>query len=100
VDDDGEPLDDDRDASDFADTAVDEAEQTLRDFEIANAADIAVTGMSASQLGYDLWLTRNGHGAGFWDRGYGDPGKRLTDAANALGECNVWIDEQGKAVFG
>lgn len=27
--------------------------------------------------GHDLWLTRNGHGAGFWDRGLGELGKRL-----------------------
>ena len=29
------------------------------------------------QVGHDLWLTRNGHGTGFWDRDnsvYGDPG--------------------------
>lgn len=30
-------------------------------------------------LCHDYWLTRNGHGAGFWDRGLGDAGQRLTD---------------------
>ncbi|HBO9768500.1 hypothetical protein FBPa45_0125 [Pseudomonas phage vB_PaeS_FBPa45] len=29
-------------------------------------------------LGHDLWLTRNGHGAGFWDRGMGRVGERLS----------------------
>lgn len=29
------------------------------------------------QAGHDLWLTRNGHGAGFWDRGK-DTGDALT----------------------
>jgi hypothetical protein len=24
--------------------------------------------LDPAQLGHDLWLTRNGHGAGFWDR--------------------------------
>lgn len=24
--------------------------------------------LDPSQLGHDLWLTRNGHGTGFWDR--------------------------------
>ncbi len=24
--------------------------------------------LDESQLGHDLWLTRNGHGTGFWDR--------------------------------
>lgn len=28
--------------------------------------------------GHDFWLTRCGHGAGFWDRGLGDLGDRLT----------------------
>ena len=27
-----------------------------------------------AQIGHDLWLTRNGHGAGFWDRGLGAQG--------------------------
>lgn len=26
------------------------------------------TPFDCSQLGHDFWLTRNGHGAGFWDR--------------------------------
>lgn len=30
--------------------------------------------------GHDYWLTRNGHGAGFWDRGYGELGERLSKA--------------------
>lgn len=29
--------------------------------------------------GHDLWLTRAGHGVGFWDRGMGRVGKRLSD---------------------
>src|ERR1700728_2526765 len=27
---------------------------------------------SDAQNGHDFWLTRNGHGTGFWDRGYTD----------------------------
>lgn len=42
-----------------------------------------------TQHGHDFWLTRNGHGAGFWDRGYGDAGDRLTEAAHTFGEVNV-----------
>ena len=30
---------------------------------------------------HDYWLTRNSHGAGFWDRGLGDSGDRMSDAA-------------------
>ena len=41
------------------------------------------------QLGHDLWLTRNGHGTGFWDRAevYGEENSRiLTLMAQAMGE--------------
>lgn len=43
------------------------------------------TGEGLESVGHDLWLTRLGHGAGFWDRGAGDLGARLTEAAEALG---------------
>jgi hypothetical protein len=31
-------------------------------------AEAAARGYSAARAGLDFWLTRNGHGAGFWDR--------------------------------
>lgn len=45
------------------------------------------------QHGHDFALTRNGHGAGFWDRGYGAVGDRLTEAAQAYGEHSVLTDD-------
>ena len=38
-----------------------------------------------ARAGHDFWLTRSGHGAGFWDRGLGALGDRLSDAARAYG---------------
>ena len=41
------------------------------------------------QMGHDLWLTRNGHGAGFWDRPkiYGEANATLfTRLSTAMGE--------------
>jgi len=52
--------------------------------------------MSWGALGHDLWLTRNGHGAGFWDRGLGDLGKNLTDSAHALGAVYLLIGDDGR----
>lgn len=46
----------------------------------------------AEQAGHDFYLTRAGHGAGFWDRGLGDLGKRLTDASKPYGESANLID--------
>lgn len=52
----------------------------------------------AERAGHDFWLTRNHHGAGFWDRGLGKVGERLTEAAQAYGESYAWI-ENGKVFF-
>lgn len=54
------------------------------------------SGLSQDQAGHDFWLTRNHHGAGFWDRGLpGDTGKRLTDAAHAHGSVDLYIGDDG-----
>lgn len=37
-------------------------------------------------IGHNLWLTRNGHGEGFWSRGFGSTGDVLTELAHSLGE--------------
>lgn len=48
------------------------------------------------QAGGDFWLTRNGHGAGFWDRGLGELGERLSKAAKAFGGSDLYIgDNEG-----
>ena len=39
--------------------------------------------------GRDFWLSRNGHGVGFWDRGLGKIGDHLHEAAYKYGAMNV-----------
>ncbi len=51
--------------------------------------------MEWDQLGHDLWLTRNGHGAGFWDRGLDEVGDRLTEAAKRQGSCDLYVGDDG-----
>ena len=53
-----------------------------------------------SQAGHDFWLTRNGHGAGFWDRGLGLLGDKLTEAAQAFGETSLYIGDDGLIYYG
>lgn len=48
-------------------------------------------------VGHDFWLTRNGHGAGFWDGDWPEPqASRLTEAAEAMGEVNLYVGDDGK----
>lgn len=48
-------------------------------------------------FGHDFWLTRNGHGAGFWDGDYPEEmGEHLTEASHAYGEVNLYVGDDGK----
>jgi len=69
-----------------------EWEQEIYDFYLTHREMLTTVepwATDASQAGHDLALTRNGHGAGFWDHGAGEPGEVLTDAANAMGQYNL-----------
>jgi len=50
-----------------------------------------------SHIPHDFWLTRNHHGAGFWDGDYPEPiGKALTDLAHSFGEVDLYVGDDGK----
>ena len=48
--------------------------------------------------GHDFWLTRNGHGAGFWDGDYKpkERGDKLTEIAKGFGSSTPYIGDDGK----
>jgi hypothetical protein len=55
---------------------------------------------SANGAGHDFWLTRNGHGAGFWDRNYNPSPlyyacQNLSGAAKAWGEASLYVGDDG-----
>lgn len=47
-------------------------------------------GLTSEQLGHDFSLTRNHHGAGFWDRGWEELGDWLTRISQAMGSCSLY----------
>jgi hypothetical protein len=56
-------------------------------------------GYTWERAGHDFWLTRNHHGAGFWDRGELDArgiGKRLTDHAHSYGGVDLYVGDDGR----
>lgn len=94
-DDHGDPLEDNYDIGDLAPKALSEIRDQCFQFCDDNAADIELAGLAEDQVGHDFWLTRNGHGSGFWDRGLGDVGKRLSEAAKAWGSQDLYIGDDG-----
>lgn len=50
-----------------------------------------------AQMAHDFWLTRNRHGAGFWDGDYEKGlGEALTEIAHTFGETYLYIGDDGK----
>lgn len=64
-----------------------------QDFARGNALDILrfmeATERGMGHVAHDFHLTRNGHGTGFWDRGAGEVGDRLTEACKAYGAAEL-----------
>jgi len=54
----------------------------------------------AARAGHDFWLTRHGHGAGYWDRGLGKLGDELTARAKTYGESDVQPQDLGNGEAG
>jgi len=88
------PLDENYDVDDFSQKAIDQAVEESNKFIKANLKDLKAVG-NPSHHGHDFWLTRNHHGAGFWDRDYGKRGDRLTKAAHKFGERHVYVGVDG-----
>lgn len=62
--------------------------------------DATVPQLGWGQVGHDLWLTRNGHGAGYWDRGYAGPAiDTLVEGAKALGEVHICLSDDNELEF-
>lgn len=67
------------------------------DFQQANKAALEAAysdprfQFGVTQSGHDFFLTRNGHGAGFWDRGLGEVGDTLTKAAKVYGSVDPYL---------
>jgi hypothetical protein len=91
----GEPTDKNYGIEDVEPSAIAEMAEDCREFQFDNSHLLAKAG-DDEQNGHDFWLTRNRHGAGFWDRGYGRVGDILTDRAHEWGESHPYVGDDGK----
>ena len=77
-------------------TALAAAEKQIRDFLCEEVDEIIERcKILPDQIGNNLFLTRNGHGTGFWDRGWGADGDRLTALCKPMGEDNAYLGDDG-----
>jgi hypothetical protein len=70
------------------------------EFAGKEAIDYAINERGLERLGHDIWLTRNHHGAGFFDHSYDDDiENKLTQAAYKLKEINLFVGDNYKLYF-
>jgi hypothetical protein len=66
---------------------------------ISNIGD-SINLMTDDQLGYDLWLTRNGHGAGFFDRNYPKKDEQiLNKLCDELGFADIYVGDDNNIYY-
>ncbi len=100
---DGAPLDDHFGFDDFTVKSLRKAQADCDAFfdalESAGIAECAAQYADDGRIAHDFWLTRNGHGAGFWDGDYdggeNDIGDALTAIAKGFAGMYVSIDDDG-----
>lgn len=91
VDESGVPMDNYYDPDDAdAETRQEAVEDCTQFLALCDGAKLDLKYWSDGQIGHDFWLTRNGHGAGFWDRGRGDVGEKASDIARTFSSVYVW----------
>lgn len=95
----GEPLDKNYTVEAFTKVALKTARKDCQAFYDLHGDLMCQANADMSQHGHDFWLTRNRHGAGFWDRGYGAFGDELSTAAKAFGECHVLVNRKRLHIF-
>lgn len=94
LDDDGAPMDDTYDDDDIAPESLRAMRSDCARFLADHRSALEL--MSLAQMGHDLWLTRNHHGAGFWDRGYPRAvSDELTRDAHAYGPADLYVGDDG-----
>jgi hypothetical protein len=101
--DDGRPLDDRHGPHDIDAATLERIAADCAAFQSAHVDDIDAgpcrAGRSSGDAaaGHDFFLTRNGHGAGFWDGDWPDgAAERLTAAARAAGTWEPYVGDDGR----
>jgi hypothetical protein len=57
---------------------------------------VEAAGKTPKEAGHDFWLTRNGHGVGFWDGDWPAPwADILTKTAESYGPFETWLSDDG-----
>lgn len=95
--DNGDPLDTMYSIEDIDEDFLEQAELDCDSFYNSVKDILKDESQDLEEVGHDFWLTRNGHGSGFWDGDYIE-GEKLSNVAKGFGEISILeSDLQGAA---
>jgi hypothetical protein len=93
IDDGGDPLDDNYSISDIAPETRAKMIADCADFQDRYADLLAAAeNIDSGRAGHNFWLSRNGHGAGFFDDGLDE----LQEAAKSYGTFDLYVGDDGQ----
>jgi hypothetical protein len=92
------PLDRDYSHGDLSREALTQMEVDCEDFLLMLPEHLVeLVDSDLERAGHDFWLTRNHHGAGFWDGDWGEAeGRELTKLSHAYGSADLYIGDDGQ----
>lgn len=91
--DDDAPLDQDHTVNDLARST---RRAMIADCEHFTARVEEIGAIPTQEMAHDFWLTRNHHGAGFWDGDWPEPlATQLTELSRAFGGADLYVGDDG-----
>lgn len=88
----GDPLDDNYSASDIAAETMVQMVKDCAEFQERYANLLSASELDDEKAGHYFWLSRNGHGSGFFDEDL----EQLQNASELYGEFNLYVGDDGR----
>ncbi len=80
--------------NDITPESMETIKEVISDFVDSNLT--LLSGLDPEQCGHDFYLTCNGHGAGFWDRGLKEIGDKLTESCRPYGTIQFYTGDDNQ----
>lgn len=91
---DAEFLDENYDIQDISTETLTKIISDCKEFQEKND----LTDYPLQNAGHDFWMTRCGHGVGFWENDFGTPEQcqLLTESSKKYGNVDLYVGDNGK----
>ncbi len=93
----GHPLENNYDDDDLAPETLAKMKKDCEEFQ--KQAGNLLKDIEDGLAGHDFWLTRNGHGSGYWDSDLGEIGDKLTELCEKFPGVNLYVGDNNLIYF-